>query len=816
MITYKSKMICARRPHQNGFSGGIIRLRKTLFGQLGLGTIAGLLATITASAGEATSASVLDEVQLRVGTAEHGHTFPGACLPFGLVQLSPDTRNDTWDGASGYHDSDTVILGFSHRHFDGTGIPDQGDILLMPAVGDVNLVLAQPKKAKKAGPKGSDVSAVGYDAPKESGFATAFTHDQETMCPGYYRVNFPEKKMTAELTTTIRCGFHRYTFPVSEQSHVLFDLGHGLHYKALESGLTVENDHVISGFRRHKGFSDEQTCYFVAEFSKPFGKVSASVNNAAVSAGQQFHGVSVRAQVDFATTENEIILIKVGISPVSVEGARKNLAAEIPDFAFDKVLAAAKETWRQQLLGLDVRMSDRNNLQTFYSALYHSCVAPNIASDVDGAFFGPDGKNHPPPGFTFYTNFSLWDIFRAEIPLLIVLEPQRMEDAIKTFLTHYEVFGHHCLPVMPYGARESWAMIGYPVTAAIGDAYAKGIRGFDTKLALQAMLDTMNFSEPQLAEYRKLGYVPRGPYYDGFGSEPLRHKKQSVSRTLEFAYEDACVARFAAALGQADTAKANAKRAQSWRKVFDPKTGFMRGKTADGQFPDPFNPRDINFDDYTEATAWHYLFFVPHDVSGLIQTMGGDQVLIQKLDKMFDSSSDMTGFWMDVTGLIGQYAHGNEPCHHAAYMYNYAGAPWKTQRRVRSIMSILYDNTPAGLCGNDDCGQMSAWYVWSALGMYPVDPMSGVYVIGSPLVDSATIRLDPKYATGRTFTITTKNNSDENVYIQSAMLNGKPLTRSWISHKELMAGGELVFEMGPLPNKNWGAAPQDRPPSAMP
>jgi predicted alpha-1,2-mannosidase len=711
-----------------------------------------------------------------VGTGGTGHTFPGACVPFGMVQLSPDTRTEGWAACAGYQASDNRILGFTHNHLSGTGCADLGNILMMPTVGPTTL---------------------GPSQPGESGFPQTFAHDSERIVPGFYQVTFPEEKVTVELTATPRAGFHRYTFPASDQAHVCFDLHHGMQTNVREAALTVENDHVISGYRKYNGWGGRMAFYFVAEFSKPFNKVTGLVDGQSPVEGKEFQGRFVRAQVDFSTADGEKLLVKVGLSAVSVDGARKNLAAEIPDFDFDKTRAQASHAWQQALGKIDAQSGDQKTLEIFYSALYHACLAPHVFDDVDGAFAGPDGKTHPNPGFTYCTTLSLWDTFRGENPLLYVLQPRHMEDVVKTMLMHYELMPDHCLPVWVNAGKENWCMIAYHSISTIADAYRKGIHGFDKDLALKAMLDTMNLNRSELAEYRTRGYIARNS--PGRGNDAARMQKQSVSRTLELAYNDACLARFAAAIGKPEAGEASRKRASNWRNVYDPVTGFMRGKLYSGKWAEPFEPLKVEFADFTEANAWHYLFFVPHDMPGLISLLGGERMFADRLDAMFNSPSGNLTAIPDLTGLIGQYCHGNEPCHHMAYLYACAGQPWKTQQRVRQVMAALYDNTREGLPGNDDCGQISAWYVWSAMGLYPVDPASGQYILGSPVLDRATIHLDPKYATGKTFTVIARQNSPSNIYIESATLNGKPLLRNWITHEELTAGGELVLEMGPQP-----------------
>jgi predicted alpha-1,2-mannosidase len=482
-----------------------------------------------------------------------------------------------------------------------------------------------------------------------------------------------------------------------------------------------------------------------------------------------------------------------------VEAARKNLAAEIPAMDFEATRAAAEKCWSETLGKIDIQTSDPAVRETFYTALYHSSLAPILFNDADGGYQGLDHKSHPNEGFQNYCTFSLWDTFRAEHPLLTIVQPQRVDDMVGSMLAHYRQFGEHSTPIWSLAGNETWCMIGYHSIPVIVEAYKKGFRRYDVEAIYAAMRDTAMQDRNELKEYREKGYISSG------------EGKQSVARTLEYAYDDWCIAQMAKALGKEEDAKLFSKRAENYKNLFDVSVGFMRGKKADGTWRENFNPREVQFDDFTEATSWNYTWFVPQNAGALVEMMGGDEKFIAKLDQMFTEDSGVLTNIPDLTGLIGQYVHGNEPCHHVAYLYNDAGAPWKTQERVRNVMTTLYNNKPDGICGNDDCGQTSAWYVLSALGFYPVNPASGVYAIGSPMVDKATIRLDPKFQKGKTFTLVAVNNSPKNVYIQSATLNGKPLSRSWFTHEELAAGGELVLQMGPEPNRQWGQKPEDRP-----
>lgn len=727
----------------------------------------------------------VDEALPMVGTGGHGHTYPGATVPFGFVQISPDTRTPTdpwtvagWDGCSGYHYSDSTIMGFSHTHLSGTGAGDLGDLLVMPVTGGLDGTnIYQPLAAER--------------------FRSGFSHDQELSRPGYYRVRLDRYDVVAELTATAHAGMHRYTFPASDENHLLIDLVHGIGNKCTEAWLAVESSNLVTGHRQSGGWATNKTIYFVIECSQPFAGFGLELDGKPLPPGQtEAKGKNVRGHLDYGTSAGRQIILRVGLSPTSVDEAKKNLQTEIPAWDFDAVSEAAKNIWNENLSRIRIESSNPNFRQTFYSALYHTMTAPTLYNDADGSYRGPDNKIHSGAGFKNYSTFSLWDTFRAEHPLLTLVQPERVNDFVQTMLAFHQESPDHALPMWPLANRETWCMIGYHSAPVIWDAYEKGFRGFDAELAYQAMRETAMNSRHHQDEYQKLGYVPAA---NG-------KRNEATSRTLEFSFDDWCIAQMAGALGKTEDAGLFTKRSQNYTNVFDPVTGFFRGKTAAGKFRTPFNPKAVSFDDYTEANAWQYTFAVPQDVPGLIKLYGGEKAFIGKLDQLFNEDSEVGNYLIDVSGLVGQYAHGNEPCHHVAYLYDLAGAPYKTQQRVREIMLTQYDNTPEGLCGNDDCGQISAWYVWSALGLYPLNPASGVYVIGSPLVEKATIRLDPKYYRGGTFTIFAHNVSKQNEYVQSAKLNGKPLNRPWITHGEIVNGGTLELEMGILPNKNWGGS----------
>ena len=599
------------------------------------------------AAGLAATAAVTDYAKPLIGTADHGHVFPGATVPFGLVQLSPDTRDGSaddayQDGSAGYHDSDTSILGFSHNHLTGTGIGDLGNVLLMPTQGELKLI---------AGVKPGE----GYRAP--------FSHDQEEARPGYYRVFLPDAKINVELTATARVGFHRYTFSEAGDGHVILDLWHGIgranRLHPTDSALTLENDHTASGYRRSAGWGGDKIYYFALEFSRAFDTAGLVSDRQAVE-GKAAQGKNLQAHFDFKTKAGEKIIARVALSTVSVEGAWKNLHAEAKSWDFDAVVADARAQWERALGKIQIESSDRNFLETFYTAYYHVFLAPTLLSDVDGQVRGPDTKVHQVPGFEYYSELSLWDTFRAEHPLLTLVAPERVNDMVATMLAHYRFFGQKTLPVWVESGKENWCMIGNHSIPVIVDAYLKGFRRWDAAEALAAMVATTEGARAQMPEYRANGFVAS------------RRNAEAVSKTLEYAYDDACIARFARALGQKEIAERYAKRSANWQNLFDSTTGFFRGKTADGAWVRDFNPNALTTDSYTEENAWQS-YFVPHDVPGLIQKLGGDDKFVTRLEQIFDSKEKIINFSEDVVGLIGMYAHGNEPCHHYAYMYAYAG-----------------------------------------------------------------------------------------------------------------------------------------------
>lgn len=734
----------------------------------------------------------VDEALPMVGTGGHGHTYPGATLPFGFVQLSPDTRTAGWDACSGYHYSDSTITGFSHTHLSGTGGAELGELLILPVTGRLDET-------------GQDETLAAEN------FKSPFSHEAELAEPGYYRVRLDRYNILAELTATAHCGMHRYTFPASNQSHILIDLAHNIgDRQTAGAALKAESHTLITGQRHGQGWT-VKTLYFAIEFSRPFQSIGLEVDGKPLLAGQtEARGRDVRAHVDFRDSRGGQILLRVGLSPTSVDEAKKNLRTELPGWDFDAVQSAARKTWNENLSRIQIECSNPDIRQTFYSALYHTMMAPTLYNNADGSYYGADQESHAAEGFQDYSTFSLWDVFRAEMPLLTLTEPERVNDLVQSLLAEYRESPEHLLPLWPLANHDTGAMIGYHAVPVIYDAYEKGFRGFDPELAYRAMRDTAMSSRNQQDEYQKFNFVP-------YPVPLAKGKGGTTARTLEYAYDDWCIAQMAAALGKTDDAELFSRRSQNYRNVWDPRTRFFRSPKADGTFQEPFDPREVSRGNdaasgyYVEADAWEYVFAVLQDVPGMIQLYGGNNAFIARLDDFFNEDSDMANWRIDVTGLVGQYSHGNEPDEHCPYLYALAGAQYKTAQRVREIQLTQYDNTPDGLCGNDDCGQISAWYVWSALGLYPVNPASGVYVIGAPLVQKAVIHLDPNFYKGGTFTITVHDHSQYapdprmDNYIQSARLNGQPLNRPWITHSEIANGGTLDLEMGVLPDKSWGS-----------
>ena len=714
-----------------------------------------------------------------IGSGGHGHVFVGASVPFGAVQVGPANFHQGWDWCSGYHFSDDVLAGFSHLHLGGTGIADLGDILLMPYTGEL-----------ATGP--------GSRKDPDAGYASRYRHDREQARPGFYAVDLLDHDVHVELTATERVGLHRYRFPADRRAHLAIDLqfenGGG---RVVESRLRRVDETTIVGYRRSKGWAKDQRVFFALKSSKPFAEFRIFLGDRAVG-GESAEGQGLRAIGTYEGSPGEV-LVRVGISPVSEENALANLEKEAGTADFDAVAAAAKAAWNDQLGRIQIEADDRTK-RIFYTALYHTMIAPALFNDHNGDYRGADGEIHRNPGFETYTIFSLWDTYRAAHPLFTLTQPERVGQFIQTMLAIRDQQGK--LPVWHLMGNETDTMVGYHAVPVVVDAYFKGLLDADPERAFEAIRNSAMQDERGLDAVKEVGYIPAE-----------RHG-ESVAMAMEYAIDDWCIAEMAKALGKQEDETYFSGRAKAYREYFDPTTKFMRGKLSDGTWREPFDPVASSHrrDDYCEGNGWQYLWLVPHDPEGLIDLLGGDEAFGEKLDQLFAVESVKSeGASADISGLIGQYAHGNEPGHHTTYLYAFVGQQWKTAKLVRQILTTLYSDQPDGLSGNEDCGQMSAWYVFSAMGIYPVNPVAGVYVFGSPIVDKATIAVPG----GKSFTIVAKNNSPVNLFIQSVELNGKPYGKSYITHPDIIAGGELTFVMGPEPNKAFGSALEDRPQSVV-
>ncbi|MCB9223978.1 MAG: glycoside hydrolase family 92 protein [Crocinitomicaceae bacterium] len=695
-----------------------------------------------------------------IGTGGHGHTYPGVSEPFGMMQLSPDTRLSGWDGCGGYHYSDDVIFGFSHTHLSGTGVSDYGDLLLMPFTG--------PDKWEN-----------GYRKEPHEGYSSKFSHKNEKANAGYYEVLLSEDNIKVELTSTTRCGFHKYYYPKGENKKVVIDLEH--RDNLLDSDLFFLNDSTIVGKRISDAWAREQHFYFAIQFSEVPIERRFKKNN---------EGKASKLIVEFSD-DFPVLAVKVGISAVDINGAKKNLKTEMPSWDFNLYREQNEAKWNKELSKIQIETKDTDKKTIFYTALYHSFLNPNTFSDVDGRFRGMDMQIHQSGDHTQYTIFSLWDTFRAEHPLFTIVQEKRTPDFIKTLLAQYRQGG--ILPIWELSANYTGCMIGYHSIPVIVDAYNKGYRDFDTQLALRAMKHSADQNHLGLEHYKKQGFI---------SSE---NESESVSKTLEYAYDDWCIAIFADSLGIDSVADRFYERSQFYKNIYNPTSTFMQPR-FNGGWKNNFIPNEVTFD-YTEANSWQYSLFVPHDVLGLIQLLGGKQQLEQWLDDLFNAENETTGRQqVDITGLIGQYAHGNEPSHHMAYLYNFTQNSWKTQKYVHQIMTEMYANDPDGLIGNEDCGQMSAWYIMSAMGFYSVTPGTDYYLFGTPLFESYTIHLE----NGNEFKMKTLNYSSENIYIKDVRLNRKPLKRNFLYHHEIMNGGEIVFEMTNTPQEFYGNSPYQK------
>ncbi len=753
-----------------------MKLRTLLIGCLG-----GLLISSCTDSSDSQNYSVY--VNPFIGTGGHGHTFPGAIVPRGMIQPSPDTRIDGWDACSGYYYEDSTINGFSHTHLSGTGCCDYGDILLMPTVGKQLYW--------------SDT------ASQTLAYASSFSHDNETAQPGYYSVFLDTYGVKAELSATTRAAIHRYTFPASKEAGFILDLDYSLQRQTnKDMEITVLSDTEICGHKKTVYWAFDQVINFYAKFSKPFTYTLVDTVQTDAS-GKQLP--ICKALLHFDTQKDEQVLVKVGISAVDIEGAKKNVNAEIPDWNFEKVCSSAREAWNRYLSKIDITTPDENAKTIFYTALYHTGISPSIFTDVDGRYLGMDLEVHQ--GDTIapvYSIFSLWDTFRAFHPLMTIIDPDLNNQFINSLIKKHQEGG--IFPMWDMASNYTGTMIGYHAVPVIVDAYMKGYRNFDIQEAYKASLRT--------AEYDTTGIrcpslvlphlMPKAKYYkNSIGYIPCDRENESVAKALEYAYDDWCISIFADALTDYDTRNKYARFAKAYEFYFDKSTRFMRGLDSKGEWRTPFNPRASTHrnDDYCEGTAWQWSWFVPHDIEGLVKLMGGQEAFVSKLDSLFTADSTLEGETTssDISGLIGQYAHGNEPSHHIIHLYNYVNRPWKTQELVDSVYHSQYRNAPDGLSGNEDCGQMSAWYILNAMGFYQVCPGKPIYSIGRPAFDKVVVRLPED----KVFTVVVKNNSKTNKYIESVMLNGEPLVTPFFNHSAIRAGSTLEIKMTDKPTQ-WG------------
>ncbi len=709
------------------------------------------LLCLLAACGGATNEDYTQYVNCFVGTDGPGNTYPGAVVPFGMVQLSPDNGLPGWDRIAGYYWPDSTIAGFSHKHLSGTGAGDLYDVLIMPF---------NSRFTEDLWPEQADYRPY-----------SLFSHEKETASPGYYAVDLLSSGIKAELTTTARVGMHRYTYPQDDSSRLLIDLGYHLNWdKPLETFLRQEDEYTIVGYRFSTGWAADQREHFVIKSSKALPVLNMYAENVPIR-GTEARGEKVKCEAVFSTRKGEELLLKVALSSHSIEGARKNLEAELPAWSFDKVATLARRRWNKQLESIRVEGTLAKK-RIFYTNLYHCFLTPSLHSDVDGAYKGADGEYHRAVGYDKYDTFSLWDTYRTAHPLYTILCPDKVEDFIASFLSHYDETG--LLPVWSFAGNETNMMIGYHAVPVMVDAYCKGIT-MDVEKAYEACCQTARSEAWDLPAYKKLGYVPSSK----------NEETWSVSKTLEYAYDDWCIARFAQALERKEDYKCFIKRSKNWQHLYDAQSTFIRPRNEDGSFVSPFRAKDYS-GDFCESNAWHYFWHLPHDIEALIATLG-QEAFVVKLDSMFSyAPKEEDALPLFSTGMIGQYAHGNEPSHHVAYLYNYVGMPEKTQELVHKIIETQYADTPDGYCGNEDCGQMSAWLVMSSLGLYPVNPADGIYHLTKPWLEHATIELP----NGKSLAIINKSFGDT---ISRISFNGTDIRDYKIRHKALMQGGELVF-----------------------
>jgi len=754
-----------------------------LIKSLGLSLLSGaLLASCQFLGGEDNNSDGLTKyVDPYIGSGGHGHVFVGANVPFGAIQAGPSNFHKGWDWCSSYHYSDSIVKGFSHLHLSGTGCTDLGEFLIMPAVGELKI---HP----------------GSQEDPEKGYASYYSHDSEKVEPGYYKVHLDTYNVDIEMTTTERVALHQITYPKSDQSRLIIDLKEGNGDKATETFFHKVNDTIVAGYRFSQGWAADQREYFAMIISKPIDDITVFDGDNKKD-GDAAKGSAVKAFLNFKTKAFEKVLVKFGMSPVSMENALANIKAEMPSWNFNEVLTQNKAKWNKELSKIEIKTKDESAKKVFYTAMYHTLIAPNLFNDANGDYRGVDKKVYDKANFTNYTLFSLWDTYRTAHPLYTLTQKDRVPDMINSMLAIYKQQGK--LPVWHLRGNETNTMVGYSGVPVVVDACLKGFKGIDLELAYEAVKTTaMGDFEPGVKELQKYGYIPCDMMHE------------SVASAMEYAISDWGISMLAEKLGKTEDAAYFKERAKAYQKYFDPKDKFMKGRMKNGSWRTPFDPYSAQHrvNDYCEGNAWQYLWLVPQDPEGLIKLLGGEKPFVAKLDSLFSISSDLEhGASADITGLIGQYAHGNEPSHHITYLYAYAGEQYKTADKVRYILNELYTDQPDGLCGNEDCGQMSAWYVMSSMGFYPVNPSNGAYVFGSPLFDEASIVLSEE----KNFTIIAKNNSKKNIYIQSVKLNGIDYKKSFITHKDILKGGVLTFEMGEKPNENFGNNLQDRPKSIM-
>jgi len=735
-----------------------------------------------------------------VGTRSMGHTFPGACAPFGLVQLSPDTEEiphningvyqaDAYQYCAGYQYDDTSIVGFSHTHFNGTGHSDLGDILIMPTTGELKL-------------------DSGTEENPESGYRSRFSHDKEHAEAGYYSVELEDYDILAEMTASERVGIHRYTFPKgTDTGHIILDLNYGIYNydgKVLMANLRVEDEYTLTGYRITKGWSRMNYTHFAVKFSKPIKNYGCQNKEKVAYNGfwrkfdmtknfPEMFGKNLTAYFDFDFSDGQPLEIKVALSPVDCLGAMKNLVSETEGKSFDQIKQQTQNKWEKELSCIEFEAEEDTKF-VFYTALYHTLINPSVYQDVDRRYRGIDHSIHQAEkGQVNYTVFSVWDTFRAQHPLMNVIKPSRSTQFVNSMLNHYRQSVHHALPVWSHMGNENWCMIGYHSVSVVSDAIAKGL-DIDKNLALEACVKSANVDYYDgIGEYKKYGYVP------------LERNGSAASITLEYSYDDWTIQQLANRLNNDSVENEFGSRAMNYQNVFDRALGFSRPKLKDGSFKKDFDLLDTHGQGFIEGNSWNYSFFVPHDVKGLITEMGGEKQFVRRLDSLFTMELPAKYFEntedINEEGLMGNYVHGNEPSHHVAYLYKWTNEPWKTESRLHAIMDRMYQNKIDGLSGNDDCGQMSAWYIFSSLGFYPVCPGSDQYVIGSPNVKRAVIQLE----NGKTFTVIATNFSDKNVYVKSIKLNGKQYNKTYITHADIVNGGDLIFEMSSKPNKNSSA-----------